>query len=799
MAGDASEQSLQDLIAEAKNINASLAKLSSVLGKSAEKTKAGPSTDAAAKTINDMGAGMSKVLPLMGPAGVAIKVLTVAVEAVGKVFSMLGGLISGLFSGLANAAGILGEFAMNVTKGNMKISDLVGVFGKLAEQIPIVGGALSGLIGLFKIAMERQEDNLKIYQQISEIGAGVGMSLTNLREMSNATGLNMQEFADVVKKNGDMLSSGFGSTDAGMKVFAKGMGELRNGTSDAYRQMAGLGMKTTEMADSMMLFMKTQGSVGKQGLQDSKVLANGAADLALQMNELSTITGKQKDTIAAELKAATGEANWQAFVAGLDPEEAARATAGVADAMAKFGKDGAEQAKFAIRTGITTPITEGGRRIAVTMQGSQDEYFANMHNFVKNKNVSDAQFQKQQDDANWKMIQSTRATGMSFGDIAQLAAANGKQITNADAVTYANKFKEAKTQADYQRIMDEMRKKEKDAKNGEAADLQGRQQQLKNFGKQIDDIISGLFAPFVKPVMDLVGKFLDGGDGFIQKIKPFTDLLQKMGQQLANWLEKIINRFANIKNVEDFWKEVKHTLSEVWEEIKPALTKAFEGIMDFVITALRKNSIIARLLFGATETEKEDKKNAEIKQLTAAIEKNKKFIEENKGKKNTTLQTQANQSMEGRLKQLQGSGTAPPPPPVDQAANIRNWAYSLMTGQAKDAPDSISKQVGELVKNPDDSLKKSVADFNSAKAAKDAETKAQQEKVAEDAKKTNDNPAANPAATPAATPVPAQDTDNRRSDMLNNASVARLLKDISDNTAKTANLISANGNLFKRA
>ena len=144
MAGDASEQSLQELIAEAKNMSASLAKLSSILGKTAGAgAKASPSIDSAAKTINDMGAGMSKVLPLMGPAGVAIKALTIAVEAVGKVFSMLGGLISGLFSGLSNVAGILGSFAMTISKGEMKVSDLVGVMGDLAAQVPIVGGALS--------------------------------------------------------------------------------------------------------------------------------------------------------------------------------------------------------------------------------------------------------------------------------------------------------------------------------------------------------------------------------------------------------------------------------------------------------------------------------------------------------------------------------------------------------------------------------------------------------------------------------------------------------------------------------
>jgi hypothetical protein len=783
MADYASETTLQELLNEAKAMNASLLKLSAVLGKSGAPSGAAGAANAS-KSINDMSAGMSKVIPQLGKAGAAFTVLTVAVEAAGKVFNMLGSMISGLFSKIGNVASILGEFAVNVSKGNMKVSDLVGVMGELAKQVPLVGGALGMLFDIFKLSVVRQEENLEVYRTISSVGAGVGSSLTELRGFINSTGLNMDEFARVVAKNGDTLSMGLGSTDAGMRVFGKGMRELNDVNSDAGKIMRGLGLNGEQMADSMMLFMRTQGSVGKSGLQDSKVMAAGAAELASQLTQLSEITGKQRATIEAELKAATEEANFQAFLAGLDPEEAKRATAGVADAMAKFGKDGAEQAKFAIRTGITTPINEAGMRIALTTQGASDEYFANMNKYVRTKDMSDAQYLKQQDGANWKMIQNTRATGESLGDIAQLAASQGKQITSAEATAYANRFKEAKNFEEYQKIMVELRGKEAKAKDGEAADIAGRQQQLKNFGKKIDDLISSLLAPLIGPVMKLIDSFLVGGDDFIEKIKPFTDILVKIGTQLVGWISETIGRFAKIKNVDEFWAEVKNTLSKVWTWMKPVILEMWNNIKPVLLDGLSSlfgalfKALMHKITFGIFEGEassKESGGSVEGVSQTGEVDLSGGVGETPETPLGTNNAKAAKVGADGQP--VTSNGT-------DNFKAASDLAYRIMTQQAtdRDVPANLKDQVNSL-KN-DTGLKQQAEKFK-ADAAKKREDEQRQQQAA-DAKKTEKS--STPDATPSAPSAPAASTsqDSKPSDaVLLNNSIERLIR-INTRTAEAA-------------
>jgi hypothetical protein len=71
----------------------------------------------------------------------------------------------------------------------------------------------------------------------------------------------------------------------------------------------------------------------------------------------------------------------------------------------------------------------------------------------------------------------------------------------------------------------------------------------------------------------------------------------------------------------NIWKEVGPPLTKFWEnDVRPMLAKVFEGMMDFIIAALRKNSRIARLLFGETEAEQKDERKRMLD--TGQYEKN---------------------------------------------------------------------------------------------------------------------------------------------------------------------------------
>ena len=777
MAGDASEQSLQELIAEAKNMSASLAKLSSILGKTAGAgAKASPSIDSAAKTINDMGAGMSKVLPLMGPAGVAIKALTIAVEAVGKVFSMLGGLISGLFSGLSNVAGILGSFAMTISKGEMKVSDLVGVMGDLAAQVPIVGGALSSLVGLFKIAVERQEENLNIYRKISEVGGQLGGNLTQMRTFIRDTGMTLDEFANAVQKHSQVFSLGAGSTDAGMKVFAKGMKELNSVNSAAGNTMRGLGLTAEQMNDTMALYLLTQGNINKQGLQDSRVTAAGAADLAEQMSYLSEVTGKRKEQIAAEIKEAAEEANWKNFLQGLSPEESAKASKAVNQALLEGGKDVANGVKMFMQTGISTPVTKATQSMEALTGGAYSKYVETVGGAAKDASISLKQQGAIQDQATHDLGKAGKQMSDNFGKTNAILLTQGKAIFPQELVALGNKT----TAAGKDDLANRAKLRDANAKAGEfeAADLANQQQRLKNLGAQIDNIISQLFAPFLGPVMNLVDKFMNGAEGATEKFKPLIDILTVAGTQLANWMDKIITRFANIKNVEQFWAEVKNTLKEVWAWMKPAIMSLWESVKPTLLDAVGDMfASLFKMLFN---------------KLTLGIFEGSASDKAAGGSVEGVSQT-------GEVDLSGGSEPAPANP--DNSKVARDWAWSIMSGQTdKEAPASIKDQVKGIMAN-DASLKKQAEDYKAAAARKAEEAKKKAAQDEANSRKSNEQANQPDSAKPAAAAPTA--TQESKADPISvlNSNIERLIRSnqvVADNTKATAQAIASNGNLFRR-
>lgn len=776
MAGDASEQSLQDLIAEAKNISASLAKLSSVLGKTAEGGKAAPNMDTAAKAINEVGAGMSKVLPLMGPAGVAIKVLTVAVEAVGKVFSMLGNLITGLFSGLTNAAGILGEFAMTVSKGNMSVSDLVGVMGKLAEQVPIVGGALSALFGLFKIAVQRQEENLEVYRKISEVGGQLGGNLTQMRTFIRDTGMTLDEFAGAVQKHSQIFSLGAGSTDAGMKVFAKGMKELNNVNNEAGNTMRGLGLTADQMNDTMALYLLTQGNINKQGLQDSKKTAQGAAELAQEITYLSEVTGKRKEQIAGEIKEAAEEANWKNFLAGLSPEESAKASKAVNQALLEGGKDVANGVKMFMQTGISTPVTKATQSMEALTGGAYSKYVETVGGAAKDASISLKQQGAIQDRATNELGKSSQTMVENFRTVNAIQLTKGQALFPQELVGLANKT----VAAGKDDLENRAKLKDANAKAGEneAAALVKQQQRLKNFGATIDDIISKLFAPFLGPVMNLVDKFMSGGENAIEKFKPLIDALTVAGTQLANWMDKIINRFANIKNVEQFWAEVKRTFNEIWVWMKPAIISLWENVKPVLIDGLSS-------LFGALF-------KALMNKITFGIFEGGASDKAAGGSVEGVSQT-------GEV-DLSGGGSSEPAP-ADNSKLARDYAFKALTGQSTEGmPSEIKNDVEKMKSDP--GLKDQVEKYKADIKSRDEAAKAQREKEAANSKKSSEQTSQAETAKPAATaPTATQESKGDPISVLN-SNIERLIRSnqvVADNTKATTQAILSNADLFRRA
>lgn len=840
MADYASEQTLQDLLQTAKSMNASLNKLASVLGKpTAAGAAPGPSkvNQAAEQAQKNLNAQASKLAPAMGATTKAFGVLSTTLSAVGGVLTKLSGFLSGLVNIASNVTGILGEFAAAATKGNMKLSDMVQVMGDLANQIPIVGGLLSSFAGVMKFAIQRQEETLDMFRSMSKVGAGVGESLESLRSQARSTGLTMKDYQGVVEKNADIFAMAGGNVNAGVKQFSKTMNVMMGKDSEISRSFFGMGFTAEEAAGSLATFMRMQGSANKQGLQDSKSSAQAALELAQQMQELSQTTGKRRQQIQEELEEATREQNWQAYLAGLTEKDAKEAAMKLNYALQHGGKEAGTMLKTKLMTGITMPMTEAAKKQDALMGGAMTRFVDG----VGDAKGSIADMNKSFDKANVGLVGATDTAYKQFGTVSALQVAQGKQGL-MDATLIANKnraMQDGRLKSEEQQLKDAaaVRQKIKDSQFSDAATLAQQTQNLREFGNIIDGIIGTLVGPFLKPILELTGSFGAMATNMATIIKPYAD---QFGKWFGGWVEK----FTNIKSWEQFkatmqlfWEDVKAwtvpRIKKLWEEdVKPVLIDALKGIFSLAWDAIKSMlySLLPDFMKGSDTGEKSDEekqlkkdeeaaKLARAKQTLAQEEDTKKkrevFVKNATagGMKEKEAQSLAQQNFKGpdaeAIKAAKAvlAGQPAPAAQPDQAKLVRDWAYSVMTGQNKesDVPASIKDKVKEAQSDP--GLKKLADDFNSSVAKQQADEKAAIEKAAaeakaETAKAQQKKPELGtpPVLTPEGAARAGQTTADTSANLLNTqlAQLIRVNIETAEATKKTANLIAGNGNLFRR-
>jgi hypothetical protein len=811
----ATEQTLQELLVQAQKMNATLTKLTGVLGKTASSGTAGSGGGASAANtaMSGLASTVSKFLPMLGPAGRALSVLITAVEMVSKVFNGLAGFMSGLIDKVGKVAGILGEFAMTASSGNMKLSNMVDVMGDLAKEIPIIGGLLGALAGPIKYVIQRQEESLAMFRKMSSVGAGVGESLETLRANARSTGMSLDEYEKVVSKNGAVFATMGGDVQNGVKLFNKSMQEVMGKDSEVSRAFFGMGYTTDQAAEAVANYMRSQGSMNKQGLQDSKAVAAAALEAAQQTQYLAESTGKRREQIEEEIKKATEEENWQAYLAGLSEQGAKDATAKLKEALAHGGKDAGDMVKTGLMTGIVQPLTASQMKTDAMLGGAMTKYATSI---VNASGTTDQQF-GQMSRANADLAIGTRGAVEQFRTVNGLLLGQGKQgLIDAAVVANSTRAMENGRIKNAEQIVAEdaaRMKKIKEAGGSDAANLAQQTQNLRQFGTVIDSILGTLSKTFLPLINMMI-------DGFQKVVLNLAEKIKPMMEQFSAWLTPWVAKFTKINSWEEFktvmfafWKDIKEKagplIKDVWESVKPVMFDAISKLFGFLWDAL-KTSVIPRWMRSDTDSEKEQDRLEKIAKLKKEMAREEEIVA--KGGRAGGYAQRRLEDLKKKMEELNSSGgnsgaasnNAPSnssAPNTDNAKVARDWAYSLMTGQAKpgDVPATIKAQVDSLQNDPD--LKKQAEAYRADMARKELEAQQKREAEAAATRAAQTAPAQQNTPTPVPKPPTSTSQDSRADSatVLNN-SIARLVQlqqETAENTKKTASLIASRGNLFR--
>ena len=209
--------------------------------------------------------------------------------------------------------------AYNLTKELIMGGDTVGDF---AKHMPVIGSYLGPLAAII-------DQNVESFRQLSQVGATFGDGMNEIRAISAAAGIPLDEFTELVSQNSQSMRLFGAGTADGARNFATLSREMRDGPGRAFINMGYTARELNESLIEYAEFSQTQIGIDRR---NNKMSAQSAASYLNTIDELAAVTGKRRDQIKEEMNAAQADQRARLVMASMSAEEQARFAANLATA-----------------------------------------------------------------------------------------------------------------------------------------------------------------------------------------------------------------------------------------------------------------------------------------------------------------------------------------------------------------------------------------------------------------------------------------------------------------------------------
>ncbi len=214
-----------------------------------------------------------------------------------KMLTAVGGAAVGLSEAAIGASSALSNLS--------SVSDVANMFSK----VPFLGTA-------FNAVARAADDVVKSYNSVAATGATFGGSIQNFSKSASEAGMAMDQFASLIRANGESMGAFGVTTEDGAKRFGQVSKALRTTSSDLYA----LGFSTQEINQGLASYGKQLRIQGNQGKQSNAELAAGAKNYLKEMDMLAKVTGQERAAKEKEREALLVDGMFRAAMAGLGPE-----------------------------------------------------------------------------------------------------------------------------------------------------------------------------------------------------------------------------------------------------------------------------------------------------------------------------------------------------------------------------------------------------------------------------------------------------------------------------------------------
>ena len=384
---------------------------------------------------------------------------------------------------------------------------LVGGFNQLAHSTT----GLNKVILTFTADLAaRVFENVDTFRNLAEIGANTTQTVSDFRRIAGDAGIDMTRLAQALMSANTALAGFGGDAGTGARRFNTIMAELLQ--SDFRRQITGLGFSMEDITEGFTDYLELQTSLGRSQSMSNSQLVSGSQEYLLRLDQLSKLTGMQRDQVKAELQA-VADARELRLISNSEIEatmvrvkaaapEMVNAVTGLlakgfpegGEQVGIFAVDGVREAVMALRNG-----TEGASDMFIQALARNGETIANM------------------DEGQKRLIATQLGVGNEFFNVA------------ADSVKF-RKFLGQSTSA----IIEEQERRLKATEGAKQFDqasenLRSSFQKLMTPFQQMYDGFIGFIAMGVEPLAKVLNglgtKFNDWYDGLSDGAKTFSSIL----------------------------------------------------------------------------------------------------------------------------------------------------------------------------------------------------------------------------------------------------------------------------------
>ena len=467
-------------------------------------------------------------------------------EAVSRFGNLVGNATA---KGLGALLGTAGELAKQFLDGKNDLTSF-------AKVIPIVGGPLSVLTGLI-------DENISSFRKLSASGAIFGEGLTGLRNLSAQAAMPLGEFTELIATNSKQIRYFGSDVTSGAENFARLSMNLRKNNKD----LMALGFTSQELNQGLIDYAELMQMQFSFDQRRGRVTEKGAKEYLTTLTELSAITGKHRDQLAAELKQNAGNITMQAAMVGMSAEQQKRFQANMAtvpeEMKAAFNEQALGQA--------ISPITQGLMTMSATFREKAKD-FKNMDPRMANNML----FQVGQDIQAYAKKNNT--------SVAAIIRAGGPM---ADALMAYSKLTDKRflDEEAYAALQERQRRE------------QARQPALKNFSETLNRVRGNLMDVFTaggenSPLGAITAAFEDVANNLQEWIG--SPEFKRQLESLKTTLNGIIKDFREL-GFEGVMKKLFAEDGVLGKAIHGALDKMGTWLADAIKSALTSPAVLGTL------------------------------------------------------------------------------------------------------------------------------------------------------------------------------------------------------------